>query len=250
MALWFPLIMAWRETRAAWRHFLYFFICIALGVGALVGVGLFAMKVEQTVAKEARGLMAGDLEVRLTHVLSKAGESVLQSLASRGIATMHVSELVAMAAAVGQDASQPTQIIELKAVEEGYPFYGTFTLDSDQPLMRLLSPPEDICRTVHPPSTRSASLPPVPKKIKKGRRSHAAEGTVTESPCLGAVVQEAFLIRMGLSIGDRIKIGDAVFLLTGVLRKEPDRVAGAFSLGPRVMVSREGLAASNLIKPR
>ena len=26
--------MAWRETRGAWRHFLYFFACIAIGVGA------------------------------------------------------------------------------------------------------------------------------------------------------------------------------------------------------------------------
>jgi len=33
----FSFKMAWRETRAAWRHFLYFFVCIALGVGALVG---------------------------------------------------------------------------------------------------------------------------------------------------------------------------------------------------------------------
>ncbi len=34
----FILKMAWRETRGAWRHFLYFFACIAIGVGALVGV--------------------------------------------------------------------------------------------------------------------------------------------------------------------------------------------------------------------
>jgi putative ABC transport system permease protein len=38
---WFSLRMAWRETRAAWRHFLYFFVCIAVGVGAVVGVGRF-----------------------------------------------------------------------------------------------------------------------------------------------------------------------------------------------------------------
>ena len=73
----FSLRIAWRETRAAWRHFLYFFICIALGVGALVGVGLFAANVERTVTTEARGLMAGDLEVRLSRHMSQAGESVL-----------------------------------------------------------------------------------------------------------------------------------------------------------------------------
>ncbi|HET8580816.1 MAG TPA: FtsX-like permease family protein, partial [Nitrospiraceae bacterium] len=54
---------------------------------------------------------------------------------------------------------------------------------------------------------------------------------------------------MGLSVGDRLKIGQAVFTITGLIRKEPDRVVNLFSLGPRVMISREGLAAAELIKP-
>lgn len=219
----FSLRMAWRETRAAWRHFLYFFVCIALGVGALVGVGLFAANVERAVTTEARGLMAGDLEVRLARRMSQAGEAILRSLADRGIATTHVSELVAMAAVTTGWALQPstqqaTQIIELKAVGEGYPFYGTLKVEPGQPLMSLLARTEEACST---------------------------------APCRGrhgAVVQESLLIRMGLKVGDRIKIGEASFVITGILRKEPDRVAGAFSLGPRVMISHEGLAAADLVK--
>ncbi|MDE3117659.1 MAG: ABC transporter permease, partial [Nitrospirota bacterium] len=93
----FPLRMAWRETRAAWRHFLYFFACIAVGVAALVGVALFGVNVERAVSKEARALMAGDLEVRVSRQMSQAGEDLLQSLSLRGIETTHVSELVGMA---------------------------------------------------------------------------------------------------------------------------------------------------------
>ena len=80
----FSLRMAWRETRAAWRHFLFFFACIALGVGALVGVGLFATGVEQTITREARSLLGGDLEIRLSRTLSEHGRSVLSSLATQG----------------------------------------------------------------------------------------------------------------------------------------------------------------------
>ena len=54
---------------------------------------------------------------------------------------------------------------------------------------------------------------------------------------------------MGLAHGDRIKIGDAVFTVTAVIRKEPDRTANMLSLGPRVMISQEGLAAAGLVKP-
>ncbi len=90
--------MAWRETRGAWRHFLYFFACIAIGVGALVGVSLFGTNMERAVTKEARGLLGGDLEIRLTRPLSPAGQTVLDSLSTRNMVFTHVSELVAMAA--------------------------------------------------------------------------------------------------------------------------------------------------------
>lgn len=215
----FSFRMALRETRAAWRHFLYFFACVALGVGALVSVSLFAANVEQAVTKEARGLMGGDVEVRLSRMLSPSGLAVLRSLETRGIATTHVSELVAMTAAEGRTGGSSgvtTQLVELKAVEAGYPFYGVVETEPPAPLLTLL-----------------ASQP----VEKSGVAVH------------GALVQESFLIRMGLSVGDRIQIGQARFVITGVLKKETDRIISLFSLGPRVMISQEGLIVSELIKP-
>ncbi len=212
----FPYRMAWRETRAAWRHFLYFFVCIALGVGALVGVALFSANVERAVTREARGLMGGDVEIRLSRPMSGKGEAVLRSLADRGITVLHVSELAGMAAVVDGAPARQTLLVELKAVEPGYPLYGNLAVEPSRPLTELLAP----------------SACPAPRGV-----------------CHGAVVQQSLLIRLGLSLGDRFKVGDATFAISGVLRKEPDRVAGPFNLGPRVMVSREGLAAAELIKP-
>ena len=230
----FALQMAWRETRAAWRHFLYFFVCIALGVGALVGVALFSANVERAVTREARGLMGGDVEVRLSRPMSEKGDAVLRSMAGRGISVLHVSELAGMAAVVNGKPSLQTQIVEMKAVEPGYPFYGNLVVEPSLPLTELLS--ESAC-----PEPRTSNPPP-------GRARHSSL-TTHHQTCFGAVVQQSLLIRLGLSVGDRFKMGEAVFTITGVLRKEPDRVAGPFTLGPRVMVSREGLAAAELIKP-
>ena len=113
----FMFNMAWRETRAAWRHLLYCLVCIEIGVGALTGVSLFGTQVERAVTKEARGLLGGDLEIRLSRLMSPEGQEVLDSLSDRGVTFIHVSELVAMAARAGSSESgQPTQIIELKAV--------------------------------------------------------------------------------------------------------------------------------------
>jgi putative ABC transport system permease protein len=210
--------MAWRETRGAWRHFLYFFVCIAVGVGALVAVSLFAANVERAVTREARGLLGGDLEVRLSHPLSAKGQDVLTSLTTQGITITHVSELVAMAARVdpGGSGASATQIIELKAVEPAYPLFGAIRVEPVQSLEALLHPDFRQCGRI---------------------------------PCFGAVLQESLLIRMGLSVGERLKIGQALFLITGLVRTEPDRMANAFSLGPRVIVSQDGLNAAELIKP-
>jgi len=193
--------MAWRETRAAWRHFAYFFVCIALGVAALVGVDLFAVNLERAIQREARSLMAADVELRTTRPLTSEADGVLMKLDGRGIARMQVSELVAMAA-----VPSGTQLVELKAVEPGYPFYG-----------KLRADPEDALATLF-------------------------TGT-------HALAEETLLIRLDLKVGDTLKIGHAEFRITGVLKKEPDRAAGAFSFGPRVLISRQGLEATGLVQP-
>lgn len=215
----FSVKMAWRETRASWRHFVYFLSCIAVGVGGVVGVSLFGANVERAVTREARSLLGGDIEIRLSHRPGEEGTAVLASLAKRGIAVTHASELVAMVAAP-ETADTPgghvTRLVELKAVEVGYPLYGTLIHAPDAPLTTLLEArQEEGCRPA----------------------------------CYGALVQDSFLIHMGAKVGARIKIGDAFFIITGVIRKEPDRMANMFSLGPRVLVSQEGLTAAQLVKP-
>jgi len=213
----FILKMAWRETRAAWRHFFYFLASIAVGVGALVGVSLFSTHLEQAVTKEARGLLGGDLEVRLSRQASPQSLALFASLADREIAMTHVSELIGMAAHVPgtQSDGQSSQIVELKAVDALYPFYGALRLEPDRPLWELLQ-------------LQSSGCP--------------------GQPCWGAIVQESLLIRMGLTLGQSLTIGQATFRITGIVRTEPDRMANAFSLGPRVLIAQEGLRATELVK--
>lgn len=222
----FMLKMAWRETKAAWRHFLYFLVCIAVGVGALVAVSLFGANIEQAVSREARGLLGGDLEIRWSQTIGPKGGAALESLSDRGFTVTHVSELVAMAARTERIpmGGQATQIVELKAVESGYPLYGALKVEPSRPLSELLVA-SSVCGT-----------------------RHAARVT-SHASCYGAVVQEALLIRMKLAVGDRLKIGQSLFTITGVVRTEPDRTANAFSLGPRVLISQEGLRAALLVQP-
>ena len=50
-----------RELRSSWRRLLFFFICIAIGVGAIVALRSVIQSVRQTFAGEARSLITADV---------------------------------------------------------------------------------------------------------------------------------------------------------------------------------------------
>ena len=99
-------------------------------------------------------------------------------------------------------------LIELKAVDQLYPLAGQVELAPATPLAAALACDQADC---------------------------------------GAVVEEALLARLELHIGDRVKIGSAEFPIRARIVSEPDRVAGGFTLGPRVLIARDGLLRAGLI---
>jgi len=63
-----------------------------------------------------------------------------------------------------------------------------------------------------------------------------------------AAVSQDFLIRTNSAIGDFIQIGAGRFRIAAVLRSEPDRLASGVDLGPRILITRNGLTRSGLIQ--
>ncbi|MBI3597474.1 MAG: ABC transporter permease, partial [Nitrospirae bacterium] len=202
----FVFKMAWREARSSYRHLLFFLSSIAIGVGSIVGTGNVSANLEAMTFHESRNLLAADLEARLNRPLSSEGEAFLSDLAREGVRFIRVTELNGMASTADSGLSQ---LVELKAVEPGYPFYGRLKID--------------------PPASDSIRDP------------------FLDPDALW--VQEALLIRLHLRVGDPVKLGEAIFTIRGVIRNEPDRAAGTFSLGPRVLLSQQGLRRTGLIQP-
>ena len=136
MSVAFSLRMAWRETRGAWRHFTVFFGCVALGVAALVSVGTLAANLDRTLAREAKTLTGGDLELRSARPLDHAERSALAELEGAGAVTTAVREVAGMAR---DPARGSTLLVELKAVEREYPLYGRVQTMPAAPLDALLA---------------------------------------------------------------------------------------------------------------
>ncbi len=121
-----------------------------------------------------------------------------------------VSEVTRLRAMAVSADGKSRSLIELKAIDRTYPLYGTTTLSPAQDLDTALKESNGVW---------------------------------------GAVAAQSLLDRLGLKLGDTIRIGEGRFVLRAVLAHEPDSVSGGFELGPRVMVADGALASTGLIVP-
>ena len=130
------LRLAWRQARGGRRHLAALFACVALGVGALVAVGTLGAGLEATLAREAKALLGGDVELRAARPLPADADAALARLAGAGARVVHVRELAGMARAPARGA---TVLVELKAPSPGYPLYGALVTTPAAPLSSLLA---------------------------------------------------------------------------------------------------------------
>ena len=60
-------------------------------------------------------------------------------------------------------------------------------------------------------------------------------------------VSDDLLLRLNISIGSTLHLGAADFTVCGVVRLEPDRMTGSLNVGPRILISRDGLERTGLV---
>ena len=194
-----------REMRARLSGFRIFFACLVLGVAAIAGVESLSAAFLTGLAEQGRTLLDGDVVVHLVHRPTTDAEHAF--LAHRGRVSETVS-LRGMAYALKNGVEADRQLVELKAVDRAYPFFGEVLLN---PMQRLAS-------------------------------ALGCDGAVC-----GAVAEQTLLDRLHLAPGGLMKIGIQVFRVSAVLSSEPDRIAGGFSLGPHVIIGMAALKRTGLI---
>jgi len=62
-------------------------------------------------------------------------------------------------------------------------------------------------------------------------------------------VSDDVLLRLNLKVGDAMRLGGQSFRIVGQVTYEPDRMVGSLNVGPRVMITRDGLDRSGLMMP-
>src|SRR5215831_11719039 len=186
---------AWRDLRGGLRGFGVFIACIALGVLAIAGVGSVAASLAEGIGKAGRVILGGDLAFSL--IQREADDTERAFLDAHGAVSV-AATLRAMARPSAHplspaltnrpaDASSlAATLVEVKAVDDRYPLFGALTTDPPLPLAALLAPSDG---------------------------------------AFGAAADPLLLTRLGLNVGDRIKVGDAEFELRTRVTSEPDKLA-------------------------
>jgi putative ABC transport system permease protein len=125
----FILRMALREIRASWRRLLFFFICIAVGVASIVAIRSVIQSVRGALSREARTLIAADMLVRSNNPLNDKVRDAIARERRAGRITAQAEAIEIGTMVRPADAGKPgTKMVELRAVEAPFPFYGTLTL--------------------------------------------------------------------------------------------------------------------------
>ncbi len=131
-------------------------------------------------------------------------------LHSQGATTSGVIQMRSMLVSQAGASSGERQLVELKAVDAKWPLVGQATIKPAQPL---------------------------PDALRQRGGNY------------GMLVEQIVLDRLGVRIGNLVRLGNASFRITGTLTHEPDRIATASILGPRVLIAADALASTDLVSP-
>ena len=202
----FILLMAAREIRASWRRLLFFFVCVAIGVGAIVALRSMIQTIRNGLAREARALIASDVLIATNRPWNPDVRAAIERrLAQAPITARQESVEVASMVRPEEGKGAPVaRMVELRGVQSGFPFYGAVILQNGAVFSH---------------------------DLLAGR---------------GALVRPELLTQLGVRVGDRLVIGGTPFTIRGEISQEPGRRVGAFSFGSRVLVDYDDLRATGL----
>lgn len=118
-------------------------------------------------------------------------------------------------------------------VSEVYDFRSMVVLDTDQALTQIKG-----VDAAWPLTGAAVLEPAIP----------VAEALADQNGQPGAIMDPVLIDRLGLQIGDSVRLGTRTFRLTAALIREPDSASTGFTLGPRTVVRAEDLQGSGLLE--
>jgi putative ABC transport system permease protein len=113
------LQMAWRDSRKNRSRLLLFISSVVLGIGALVAIYSLGNNLHDEVNNQAAALLGADLEISSNHTATMPVKRIIDSLGDERSAEQSFASMVLFIKSSG------TRLIQVRALEGGFPYYGT-----------------------------------------------------------------------------------------------------------------------------
>ncbi len=123
-----PLRIALRDLRGGLSGFYVLLLCIALGTGVIGAVNTISAALQDAIHREGKVLLGGDAEATLVHRQARPEERAF--LSENG----SVSEVATLRAMARKPDGSGQALIDLKAVDDLYPLYGSLAFDRNVPI--------------------------------------------------------------------------------------------------------------------
>ena len=135
----FVLAMAARETRSSWQRLVFFFVCIAVGVAAIVALRSVIRSVRDVLSGEARSLIAADVLISTTREWKPDARTTIDRRLADAGSTGRTETIETPTMVRPADTARPVaRMVELKAIQSGFPIYGSMTIEGGQPYSHAL----------------------------------------------------------------------------------------------------------------
>ncbi len=213
MKLSYGLELAWKETRNSRGKLAFCFLSIALGTAAIALIQTTVSGVEGSIESQTRRLVGADLILESTRKQDgPRATQIKQELLNNGAQSAGMIEFNTMAQKRTPDDEEveTTALARLRAVGEGFPFYG-----------EIRTEPPGVWKELQ--RNQSGGLP-------------------------GAILDPDLAKSMEVEPGQRIRLGSQDFQVLGVFIPEPGTVASGFGYAKSLYIGQRFADATGLLQ--
>ncbi|MGD9643133.1 MAG: ABC transporter permease [Elusimicrobiales bacterium] len=201
---WLFLRLALREISGDKGFALSFALTLAVGLTGLFALEMLKASFEAALAGRSRAALGADVLVNSRRQLSEGELAAAAGLLPAGSELRREVSLLSMAL-----APAGARLVELRAVDGAFPFYGEAGLRG------------------------------------RGRVAGADSKDIVSSPSVWVAPELA--TQLGAVPGSRLKIGDVLYTVTDIIDDDPASAAMGLNLAPRVYAGLATLPATNLL---
>ncbi len=194
---------------------LWFVFSLALGLTGFMTLDALKGSLAAHLDRGSRDMTGADLGIYAARPFTEAEEAAIHGALPQTSLYRRETTMLTMLSAPST-APSAGRLVEVRAVDESYPFYGKMQLDHQGDVTE--KSPKDITAAPDP----GGALPKI-------------------------WLYPELLVQLGVDFGSTVQLGERRFVVTDVVRHDPAAGGQGFVTAPRVYVGEKALAATGLI---